>query len=293
MANILITGGTGLVGKHLCKALTERGHNINLLSRSSNNDLGINTYLWDIKRGQIDAEAVNKADYIIHLAGANIGQGRWTEKRKQEIIQSRTQSGELIFNALDPKNNQLKAFISSSATGYYGSSTTDKIFTEDHPPANDFLGLVCQKWEKTADAFQNIGIRTVKIRTAVVFTESGGALAKMSIPISMGVGSPVGSGQQYIPWIHLDDLVGIYLKAIEDNEMIGAYNAVAPEHLTNTELTQRIAKKLNKKLWLPNVPAFLLKLLLGEMSVIVLEGSRISSDKIRSTGYSFIHSNYE
>ncbi len=193
-------------------------------------------------------ETIDTADFIIHLAGANIGEKRWTAKRRQLIIDSRVKSGQWIFEKIQENKIKLNAFISASATGYYGTLVADKIFSETDPPSNDFLGNTCQQWEQSADSFQKTGIRTVKIRTGVVLTKRGGALAKMAFIIKKGFGAAFGNGRQYIPWIHIDDLCGIYIKAVEDTGMSGAYNAVAPDFRTNRDFTRTLARVLKRPL---------------------------------------------
>lgn len=289
MAKVLITGGTGLIGNHLCTRLMENGYEIAILSRGISKDEQIRTYSWDLDKFEIDEEAIASADYIINLSGTSIGEKRWTKKRKQQIIESRIKSGQLIFDEVRKQNKNLRAFISASAIGYYGAVTSNSIFSETDPPGEDFLAQTCRDWEHAADRFMNVGIRTVKIRTGVVLTKRGGALAKMMLPIKAGFGSAIGSGKQYLPWIHIDDLCDIYIKAIEDVQMYGAYNAVAPEHLTNKAFTQSLAHTRKRTLWFPNIPAFVMKLIFGNMSVILLKGSRISSKKIQGAGYEFLY----
>jgi len=293
MATVLITGGTGLVGRHLCKRLQEKGYDVAILSRTRKQETAIPTYTWDLDKKEIQKEAIDTADYIIHLAGANIGDKRWTAKRKQLIIDSRVKTGQLIFSKLKEQNKALQAYIASSAIGYYGTTTSDKIFTETDPSSNDFLGDTCRQWEQSTDRYKELGIRTVKIRTSVVLTRQGGALSKMTTPVKMGIGSAVGNGRQYLPWIHIDDLCDIYIKAIEDTQMDGAYNAVAPDHNTNKEFTRTLARVLKKPFWFPNVPAIIMKLMFGKMSEILLRGSRISADKIKETGYNFLFPSLE
>ncbi len=290
---ILITGGTGLVGKHLVKKLQEKGYDVAILSRAKKYDTDIQTYTWNCEKQEIEKEAINKAEYIIHLAGANIGDKRWTTRRKQLIIDSRVKTGKLIFDKIKEQNKNLKAFISASAIGYYGTITSNKVFTETDHPANDFLGKTCQQWEQSTDKFKELGIRTVKIRTGVVLTKQGGALAKMIKPVKIGIGSALDNGKQYLPWIHISDLCNIYIKAIEDTKMTGAYNAVAPDHKTNKEFTRTLAHVLKRPFWFPNVPAILMKLMFGKMSDILLKGSRISADKIKATGYDFLFTDLE
>jgi len=290
MTTVLISGGTGLVGRQLCKKLKEKGYNVAILSRTkqNNNNSDIPIYTWNLDKNEIEKNAIESADYIIHLAGANIWEKRWTTKRRQLIIDSRVKTGQLIFEKIKENKHKLRAFISASAIGYYGAITSDKIFVETDPPSNDFLGETCRQWEQSADRFAELGIKTVKIRTAVVLAKQGGALAKMITPVKMGIGSAVGNGKQYLPWIHIDDLCGIYIKAIEDSQMNGAYNAVAPDHKVNEDFTKTLARVLKKPFWFPNIPAIAMKIIFGRMSEVVLKGSRVSSDKIRKAGYVFI-----
>ena len=293
MLTILISGGTGLVGKHLSVKLKERGYRVAVLSRTSKKGIDIPAFAWDIEKKQIDKEAIETADCIIHLAGAAITEKRWTAKRKQLIIDSRVKSGQLIFDKVKENKNKLKVFISASAIGYYGAITTEKVFVETDPPANDFLGEACKEWERSADRFGELGIKTVKIRTGIVLSKQGGALEKMITTVKMGIGSPLGNGKQYMPWIHIDDLCGIYIKAIEDTQMNGVYNAVAPDHKTNMDYVKILARKLEKPLWLPNVPSIAIKIIFGSMSEIILKGSRVSSEKIRAAGYNFFFPDLE
>jgi uncharacterized protein (TIGR01777 family) len=293
MAKVLITGGRGLVGTHLGKKLQASGYEIAILSRTRRNDNKRQTYYWDYNKNEIDKDAINTSDYIIHLAGENLGERRWTSKRKQLIVDSRIKSAELIYNNIDKENKRLRAFITASAIGYYGAITSDKIFSEADPPADDFLGQTCKKWEQVADRFTDVGVRTVKIRTGIVLAKQGGVLSKIIIPVKWGIGSAIGDGKQYFPWIHIDDLCSLYIKAIEDTQMIGAFNAVAPEHKTNKQFIETIAHSLDKPFWFPKIPAIALKVILGQMSEMILTGSRISSDKIKNFGFVFKYPNLE
>jgi len=293
MATVLITGGLGLIGSHLCEQLKDKGYNVAVLSTTKVTKPGIKVYSWDPKQREIEDEALASADFIIHLAGANIGNKRWTAKRKQEIIDSRIVTAQLLFDKIAQKKKVLRAFISASAIGYYGTTTTDHLFTETDPPSNDFLGKVCAQWEQASDPFIKAGIRTVKIRTGIVLTQKGGTLSKMMTPVKMGIGSAIGNGKQHLPWIHIQDLCGIYLKAIEDANMEGAYNAVAPDHCTNQEFTRMISRMLKKPFWPVKIPALLMKLLFGEMAVVLLNGNRISSEKIKQAGYVFLFPDLE
>jgi len=294
MPRVLLTGGTGLIGQRLCRILEDRGYEVAILSRRQSSGLqgnGITTrvHYWKPDRQEIDEEAVNSCDFIIHLAGANIGGKRWTAQRKQEILESRVGPADLIYKKLDLRNSRLKAFISSSAVGYYGARTTGEICRETDPPASDFLGETCRKWEQAADGFTGAGIRTVKIRTGVVLADNGGALKRMDRLFRLGLGSAIGSGMQYMPWIHIEDLCQIYILAMEQEGMHGAYNAVAPEHVTNRIFSKELARVLRKPFWFPRIPAFIMRLLFGEMSVILLTGSRVSSEKITKSGYVFLY----
>ncbi len=286
MATVLLTG-TGLIAAHLAEKLTKKGYCVTFLSRSTDPSSSYKIYTWDIKKQSIDAEAIATADYIIHLAGSNIGEKRWTEERKKIIIDSRVDSASLLFSEVKKQKKDVKAFITASGIGYYGAVTKDKIFSENDIPAADFLGQTCKKWEESATAFEELTIRTVKIRTGVVLAKKDSALDKMLTPIKMGIGSAIGSGKQYMPWIHIDDICNIYIKAIEDNNMHGAYNSAAMDQKNNEEFMHTIAKVLHKPFWFPKVPSFAMRFLFGEMADIVLKGSRVSNKKLLQSGFQF------
>jgi uncharacterized protein (TIGR01777 family) len=289
MKTILITGGSGMIGKRLSELLIKKGYDVIWLSREKHIKANIPRYRWDLLKGQIDKEALEEADVIVHLAGVGIAEGKWTEARKRMIVGSRVRSAQLILEKLQEMDTKVDAFISASAIGYYGAVTSDKVFTEEDEHAeNDFLGETCYKWEEQAEQFTNeLGIRSVSIRTGVVLSKDSELIKKAVLPTKFWLGAPLGKGTQYMPWIHIDDLCQIYIKAIEDESMTGAYNAVAPEDATNAEFMKTIANVLNKPMFLPPVPAFVFKLFLGEVSQIILEGSRISSQKILDAGYEF------
>jgi uncharacterized protein len=282
--NILITGSSGYIGMHLSRIAEERGHKILHLSRKK--CIMKNYFTWNIDNNQIDEKAIELADAIIHLAGENIGSGRWSKKRKRQIIESRTQGTKLLMNAISKAEHKPKIFISASATGFYGAYNSNIIFTEERFAANDFLGLTTSQWEKESAKAEELGLRTVILRTGVVFSSKSKALLKMMMPIKYGFGSDLGTGKQFIPWIHLHDLARMYLFAIE-NEISGIFNAVAPEHITQHHINKQIAQKLNKPLFLPPIPEFFLKILLGEMAVIITRGSRVDSSKIIEKGFNF------
>jgi uncharacterized protein len=287
MQTILITGASGTIGRHLTKLFQSKGYRVIHLSRHTSNEGSVETFVWNVEKKIIDDRAIAQADYVIHLAGAGIAEKRWTKKRKEEIVNSRVNSAQLLVDSIIRTNKKLKAFISASAIGYYGAVTADTIFTEESEPGNDFLANCCRLWEKSVDPFSSLGIRTVKIRTGIVLEKHSGILSKMLLPVKLGIGSALGTGKQYVPWIHIDDICGIYLKAVEDTHMNGAYNAVASEQITNKELIRTIAKTMHKPFFLPNIPAFILKIIFGEISNAFLEGSPVSGSKIKNAGYEF------
>ncbi len=287
MKNILITGGSGLVGRHLKKLLTDNGFSVAIVSRSPTN-ASQHIYHWDIHKNYIDDAAVVWADAIVHLAGAGIADRLWTAARKKEIAKSRIQSANIIYSACERLKKWPACFISSSAVGYYGD-TGDTMVNEDSAAGTDFLGTTCVQWEAEAKKFADHGVRVAMMRTGIVLAREGGALPLMSLPIKFYVGSPLGDGLQYISWIHIDDLCQMYLAVLQNIEMEGPYNAVASMPVTNETFTQAMATILQKPLWFPAIPAWLLKLLLGELSETVLMSSRVSNDKIKATGYAFRH----
>ncbi|MBW8522508.1 TIGR01777 family oxidoreductase [Chryseobacterium chendengshani] len=282
---VIITGAGGTLAKALAKKL-ENKYAIRFLTRTKKHE---NEFEWNIEKGIIDENAFENVSHIIHLAGANISEKKWTEERKKEIISSRVDSAQLILKALQKKNIQLKSFISASAVGIYGAITSEKIFKEDDQKGNDFLSEVVIRWEKAADEFLEKGLaeRVVKVRTSIVLSEKEGALKKMSVPVKFGIGSPIGSGRQYIPWIHIDDICSVFEFALKNENVSGAYNASAPQHTDNENLTKEIAEVLDKPLFMPNVPGFVMKLIFGELAVVLLEGSRTSSEKLQNAGFQF------
>ena len=285
--SVLITGGSGLIGRYLTSLLLSEGYKVSHLSRKSNQFGRVRVFRWDPEKGILDPNVFEGIDYIIHLAGANIGEKRWTKARKKEIISSRVDSAKLLLKVVRDNTIDLKGFISASAIGYYGSLTSEHIYTEEDPPAADFLGNTCREWEEEADRFNETAVRTVKIRTAVVLEKSDSAMAKLLKPAKLGIFPVLGSGKQYMPWIHIEDLVNIYLKAIRDENMHGAYNAVAPQHVSQKEFMRNLAAAMNKPFFQLPVPSFFLRLVIGEMADVVLKGSRINSDKINLTMFSY------
>jgi uncharacterized protein len=291
--SVLITGGSGLVGNHLTKLLLKFGIKVSHLSRSGIPFSGVTVFKWDPEKKLIDPDALKGVNCIIHLAGANIGEKRWTEKRKKEIMGSRVNSAQFLYEIIKDNPNEIETFVSASAIGYYGSITSEKVFTEEDNPASDFLGTVCSRWEETAKSFTRLGLRVVIIRTAVVLDINDSALSRLIIPAKLGMIVRTGTGKQYFPWIHFADLCNIYYKAISDYSIAGAYNAVAPEHETNDSFMRTLARVMKRPVFLPPVPSFFLKLALGEMSDVAIKGSRVSGEKIILAGYNFLYPTLE
>ena len=280
METILITGGTGLIGRRLTYLLQQQGYAVTYLSRNPKPHDGVQVYSWDVPNGQLDIRAIQTADHIIHLAGAGVADGRWTDARKREILDSRTQSTALLASALTETQHHVRSFVSSSAIGYYGGDTGDRPLRENSPAGTDFLAKVSRAWERATEPITALGIRTVRIRTGVVLTMAGGALPKLVQPIRLGVGAPIGSGQQYISWIHLDDICGLFIEAVKNEQWAGVYNGVAPQPVTNADLTRTIARVLDKPQVMPNIPAFAIKLMFGEMATTVLGGNNVLNRRV-------------
>ena len=284
--NILITGATGLVGKQLIPVLQAQGHQISILSRKEVKIANVNSYIWDVYQQKIDLNALKGIDTIIHLAGEGIADKKWTAARKKQIIDSRVLSTQLLYQAITKTDTKVDTFISASAVGFYGDRA-DEILTETSANGHGFLADCCQRWENAVDIGKALGIRVAKIRIGLILSKGGGILPQMEKAIQFFVGAPLGSGQQWMPWIHLNDMVKIFEKAVIDTNMVGAYNACAPNPVTNATFTKTLAKTLNRPVWPINVPIFMLKLILGEMSILTLMSNRTSSEKLLKTGFDF------
>jgi uncharacterized protein len=286
VGKILVTGATGLIGSRLLPMFRERGHDVAHIGRQKTETEHAG-FIWDIQKHYLDPRALENVDTIIHLAGAGIADKPWTEARKREILESRTHSTRLLFQELKKRNHQVKTFVAASAIGYYGFESGERMLTETDPPGNDFLADVVRKWEAEVDQIETLGVRVVKVRIGIVLSNDGGALKEMAKPVRFSVGAPLGKGTQGISWIHIDDLCRIFVHVVENSELTGAFNGAGPYPVTNRELTEAIAKTLGKRILLPPVPAFVMRLLLGEMADLVLKGSRVSSQKIQDTGFRF------
>jgi len=293
METVLITGGTGMIGKALTQALIERGFNVIILTRHISNeqktkDNKLSYAIWDVEKQTIDKDAFAKADYIIHLAGASVAEKRWTKKRKQEIVNSRVDSGKLIVDSLKNLPNKIKTVISATAIGWYGPDKNDgKKFTEVDPSSNDFLGQTCKQWEAAIEPTSFLGKRLVKLRIGIVLSNDGGAYVEFKKPLKVGFATILGNGKQIVSWIHIDDIVRAILFSMENERMEGIYNAVAPNPSSNKEVVLEIARKRGKTFIPVHVPTFALKIRLGEMSVEVLKSATVSSEKIQQAGFIF------
>jgi uncharacterized protein (TIGR01777 family) len=298
MATVLITGGTGLVGKRLTEMLVSKGYEVIIVTRQIplTAQKNIQYALWNVEAGQIDSDAINKSDYIIHLAGAGVADKRWTNKRKKEIVDSRIKSCELLVKALRTNENKIKAVISASAIGWYGPdpSLHENGFDENDIANTDFLGETCKEWESSIQPTTLLGKRLVILRTGIVLSKYGGALKEFLTPLKFGVAAILGNGKQKISWIDIDDLCAMYINAIENNNWHGSYNAVATSPVSNKQLTLALAKKLRGKFFIPiYVPGFVLNFILGEMSIEVLKSCTVSSKKIQNAGYNFLYPTIE
>ena len=293
MTTVLITGGTGMIGSALTKALTEKAYKVIILTRKAKPSTGIVSYKeWDVAKGVIDRDSIAEADYIIHLAGANVADGRWTEKRKKEIVDSRVKSGELLVRSLKETPNKVKAVISASAIGWYGPDPqvpNPTPFVETDRMDDSFLGATSKLWEASIQPVLEFDKRLVIFRIGIVLSNEGGAYAEFKKPLNFSAATILGNGKQVVSWIHIDDLVRLFIAAIDDEKLNGIYNAVAPNPVTNKELIVEISKQRHK-LYIPlHVPTFALKIALGEMSVEVLKSATVSSKKLEGTGFQFLY----
>lgn len=311
MQTVLVTGGTGLIGTALTKMLVRQGYEVIILTRqtaiANPESPNISYAQWNIEQDTIDKAAISKADYIVHLAGANVGEKRWTAKRKKEILESRTKSSGLIVKALREIPNKVTAIVSASAIGWYGEDkdltqtlpknrnkfSKGEGFKEDAPPSRDFLGQTCKQWQEAIQPVQSLGKRLVVFRQGIVLSHDGGAFIEFKKPLKFGIAPILGSGKQIMSWIHIEDLYRMYLYALKNN-IEGVFNAVAPQSVSNKTFTLQLAKKLRGRFFIPvHVPSFTLKIALGEMSIEVLKSATVSSEKIQSAGFQFLYPTVE
>lgn len=297
MQTVMITGGTGLIGKALSQHLVRKGYKVIVLTRSppSKEDLnGISYAAWNVKTQTIDVKAVQKADFILHLAGAGVMEKKWTPAYKAEIVSSRTQSSKLLTDTLQNYPHHVQAIISSSAIGWYGADKIDgHAFSEDEPAAADFLGQTCLQWEQSIEATESLNIRVCKLRTGIVLSNSGGALKEFKFSLRFGVAGIIGEGSQMVSWIHIEDLCRMFHHAMK-TKINGSYNAVAPTPVSNKKLILTLANAIRGKSFIPlHVPVFMLKLILGARSIEVLKSTTVSDAKIKATGFTFLYPSIE
>jgi uncharacterized protein (TIGR01777 family) len=297
METVLITGGTGMLGKALGKYLVNKGYKIIILSRGIQPDKmgdannNIHFAKWDVKNRIIDIAALQEADHIIHLAGAGVMEKKWSDSYKKEIVSSRVDSAKLIIESLKANENKVRTMISASAIGWYGEG--EQVHTEDEPADDSFLGETCRLWEESVATVTTLNKRLVKIRIGIVLSAAGGALKEFIQPLRFGAATILGNGKQMMSWVHIDDLCRIFLYAIENTEVHGAHNAVAPAPVNNKTLILTLAKKRNR-FYIPlHVPTFILKLMLGERSVEILRSATVSCKKILAAGFSFQYDHIE
>jgi len=285
---ILIAGGTGFLGKALTVYLLDCGFEVNVLSRGrvSHSNI-ISYYQWDVENGFIDKEAFDGVNAIVNMTGTNIGEKRWTSKRKIEIVESRTKPIELLLSYIRRLGIRIDTFISSSAVGFYGAVTSQKIFVETDHSGNDFLASVCRQWEASALSFSDVAKRVVILRKGVVIGKDGGLYKKMVPFAQMGLNIAMGDGSQILPWIDIRDLVKLYYFILTDDRISGIFNAVSTQQITMNDFSRYMLASLNKKSILPNIPAFLVKLMTGDMSDMMLYGSRVSNQKLLDSEFKF------
>lgn len=285
---ILVTGATGLIGQELVGLLLQNGHTVHYLSTSRTklvSNSSYKGYYWNPKTAEIDVAAFTDVDVIVHLAGANVAQ-RWTTDYKEEIIQSRVLSTQLLFKTLQQITHKVTQIVAASAIGIYPNSLSSIYHETDLDIDDSFLGNVVKRWESEVSQFEKLEMVVTKIRIGIVLAKDGGALKEMAKPIRMGLGAAFGSGQHYQSWIHIHDLAAIFYFVIQ-NKLAGVYNGVSPYPVTNEDLTKAIARTIEKPLFLPNIPQFVMKLLLGEMHEILFSSQHVSSRKLLDENFQF------
>lgn len=291
---VLITGATGLIGTEIVKNCHAKGIAVNYLTTSKSkleNTANYQGFYWNPNQAEIDVDCIKEVDVIIHLVGASISK-RWTKTHKQAILNSRLETTTLLHETVKNHPHHIKQIISASAIGYYPDSLSN-YYTEDEKQISDsFLGKVVQEWEQVVNTFNTLNITVSKVRIGIVFSKKGGAFPELAKPIKFGAGAAMGTGKQWMSWIHLEDLANIFLQVLE-HKLEGVYNGVAPNPETNQAITKAIAKQLKKPLILPNIPKFAMKLVLGEMHIILFESQNVSSQKIEQTGFEFKYANLD
>ena len=291
---VLITGATGLIGSEIVKNCHAKGIAVNYLTTNKSkieNNSNYQGFYWNPSQSKIDVNCIKDVGTIIHLVGASISK-RWTKAHKQAIINSRLETTALLHDTVKNNPNTIKQIISASAIGYYPDSLTNYYSEDEKEISKSFLGQVVEAWEQVVDTFKTLNIIVSKVRIGIVFSNKGGAFPELAKPIKFGAGAVMGSGKQWMSWVHLNDLAGIFMHVLQHN-LEGIYNGVAPNPATNNTITKVIAKKMKRPLFLPNIPKFAMQLVLGEMHIILFESQRVSSKKIEDSGFEFKFNNLE
>jgi len=282
----LISGGSGLVGKVLTSKILAQNEQVNWLTSSKKEQKNVSCFSWNIETNQIDNDCFIGVDAIIHLAGAGVADKNWSDLRKKELIDSRIKSTQLLFDSVKNLTKKPKVIVAASAIGIY-KNQNDHLLTEESEQGTDFLATLTSDWENAVNQFESIGIRVVKLRIGIVLSANGGYLLKVAAPAKWGFASALGNGKMITSWIHIDDLANLFLYAAKNENLQGVYNAVAPNPVTNNEITKQIAKALNRPFFMPNVPTFALKLIFGEMANVILMSQNISANKTINAGFKF------
>jgi len=291
MKTILVAGATGFIGKYLTYYLLQKGYRVNALTRSEKKSTTTNLfyYKWNIDKWEIDKNAFENVETIINLTGVNIGEKRWTKERKREILDSRVKSINLLYENVKFNDITLKLFISSSAVGYYGAINSSNLYTELSPNGKDFLASVCKEWESAACQFKELSERTIILRKGVIIGKDGGIYKKIAPIAKLGINTAIGTGQQFLPWIEITDLLRLYGFIILNDKIDGIYNAVATEQITMNKFSDVLLESFDKKSCLPNIPKIFVKLLVGKMSVMFLKGLRVSNQKLINSEFIFTY----
>ena len=281
---ILIAGGTGLIGSRLTEILQAKGHQVRLLTRSPKAD---GHFFWDPSKGAIDHSALEGVDAVVNLAGAGIADGRWTAARKRELVDSRVQSAAVLYQAMEKMTNRPKSYLSASAIGIYGNSGENWMQESTPPVEQSFLVDCSQQWEAAADQMRQLDIRTIKFRIGIVLAKEGGALAEIVNPLRFGLGAYFGDGQAWWSWIHRDDVCGAFVWGIDNQAVEGVFNLVAPNPARGKDLVKSIAEAREKAAIFLPAPSFVLRMVFGEMSAVILNSNRVSAEKISKAGFEF------